>query len=226
MKPYITAFILSSGFLPGSTAFAQDIETLSQRRVIEERVEIMPAPKAADGREITGMASAFLAVNAAGQVTDVLWEKAGIQELDQLARAQKLPSKLKPVQRCDAATKICEKLPSYQKISFVFPADQISKLPRPKLAIRPVYPPLALENGESGRVELAMVIDAAGVVRVATVSQSSGSRRLDNSARQAAKAARFYPAEYQGKPVLAMASQTLTFKLEDKPQATPGRNSP
>ncbi len=201
-----------------AAAMAQDIATLTQRPALPEQYRVLAAPKAADGSQLTGIASAFLAVNEKGRVTDVLWQDAGVAQLDKLARAQTLPTRSQPKQQCDAEKK-CQAVAAYQKISFVFPAGKLSKPLRIRKAARPIYPLLSAENGEEGTVVLVMFVDASGIPRVVAVQKSSGFHRLDLAAIRAAREARFYPAEQQGRPVLVQTYQPIQFHLEESAPA-------
>lgn len=203
--------LLGMVWLNAST-MAQDIATLTQRPALPEQYRVLAAPKAADGSELTGIASAFLAVNEKGRVTDVVWQDAGVAQLDKLARAQTLPTRSQPKQQCDAE-KACQAVAAYQKISFIFPASKLSKPTGIRTAIRAHYHPLSAQNGEEGAVVLVMFIDASGIPRVVAVHKSSGFRRLDLAAIRAARKARFYPAEQQGRPVLSKAYQSIHFRL-------------
>lgn len=78
---------------------------------------------------------------------------------------------------------------------------------------RPVYPQMARDAGTEGAVELLLLISPRGVVeRVRILSSVPG---LDDAAREAALAARFRPASWQGRPVRVWASLTVRFRLGD-----------
>lgn len=73
----------------------------------------------------------------------------------------------------------------------------------PKLLARetPPYPPTEIRARNEGVTSLAVCIDARGRVSEATVTASSGHRRLDEAALKWIRAARFSPAKQDGAPV-------------------------
>lgn len=77
----------------------------------------------------------------------------------------------------------------------------------------PAYPATARREREQGDVRLRVEIDEAGRISAATVVTSSGSRRLDDAAREAILQWRCDPARQHGAPVRATAYQTLSFVL-------------
>ncbi|HUP06483.1 MAG TPA: TonB family protein [Caldimonas sp.] len=78
----------------------------------------------------------------------------------------------------------------------------------------PRYPPLAKRQREQGEVRLRVELDESGRIdRIAIVS-SSGSPRLDEAARTAIESWRCRPAQHDGRPVRAVALQSLAFVLE------------
>ncbi len=78
----------------------------------------------------------------------------------------------------------------------------------------PRYPPLAKRQREQGEVRLRVVLDESGRIDQVTVISSSGSPRLDEAARAAVESWRCRPALHQGRPVRAIALQSLAFVLE------------
>lgn len=80
--------------------------------------------------------------------------------------------------------------------------------------IRPDYPRGSRLRGEEGEVVLEIRVSAAGEVEAAEVVVSSGFAALDEEAVRATRAARFKPAQAEGRAVASTARLTLTFKLK------------
>ena len=78
----------------------------------------------------------------------------------------------------------------------------------------PLYPALSRREREQGEVRLRVELDESGRIDTVTVVSSSGSRRLDEAARQAVRSWRCRPAERDGHGVRAVAWQTLGFELD------------
>jgi periplasmic protein TonB len=78
----------------------------------------------------------------------------------------------------------------------------------------PAYPPQSRRLREQGEVTLRVELDESGQVRAATVLKSSGSVRLDESAHDAVMTWRCTGAKRDGRPVRAVAIQTLAFVLK------------
>ena len=58
----------------------------------------------------------------------------------------------------------------------------------------PVYPPMSRRNDERGRVTIRFVVKSTGVVGEYEITNSSGYKRLDDSAVDAIKSWKFVPA--------------------------------
>ena len=78
----------------------------------------------------------------------------------------------------------------------------------------PAYPPLSRRTGEQGRVTLRVLVNASGRADDAQVRASSGSARLDDSARSAVLQWKFVPAKRGDEPVPAWVLIPITFRLE------------
>ena len=78
----------------------------------------------------------------------------------------------------------------------------------------PRYPPLAKSQREQGEVRLRVELDESGQIDRVTIVSSSGSPRLDEAARTAIESWRCRPAQHDGKPVRAVAMQSLEFVLQ------------
>jgi protein TonB len=79
---------------------------------------------------------------------------------------------------------------------------------------KPEYPPAARRANETGTVLLNFLIDLNGKVVESKVERSSGSRRLDEAARQALELCNFKPATVDGKPTRAWARIEYVWRLE------------
>ncbi len=86
--------------------------------------------------------------------------------------------------------------------------------PKPRRAIRPVYPLRARQRGESGRVTAVLHVSAKGRVEHVAIAESSGYESLDRAARQALLAARFDPARRGEAAVPARVRLTIVFELK------------
>jgi len=78
----------------------------------------------------------------------------------------------------------------------------------------PRYPPQAKRQREQGEVRLRVELDENGRIDRVTIVSSSGSPRLDEAARTAIESWRCRPAQHDGKPVRAVAMQSLDFVLQ------------
>ena len=84
------------------------------------------------------------------------------------------------------------------------------------------YPPGAIERREQGRTRIALSVDPLGKVVSCIVTQSSGSRILDDTGcRLLSKRARFRPATIEGKAVSGVFMTYTTFVV-----AEPGAGVP
>lgn len=78
----------------------------------------------------------------------------------------------------------------------------------------PFYPAAAMREGQHGRVELALLLDAQGKPQAIILARSSGYPLLDESALKHAHAWR-YGWEAPGKPpAMSLVPGTVTFKLD------------
>ncbi|HET6906063.1 MAG TPA: TonB family protein [Rhodanobacteraceae bacterium] len=84
-------------------------------------------------------------------------------------------------------------------------------------ATPPRYPIAALREGVQGTVLLRVLVDATGKPVQVMVLKSSGSRELDNAAREHVLAAwRFHPAQRDGHAIQAWAQVPVKFSLSDR----------
>ncbi|MGQ0710364.1 MAG: energy transducer TonB [Rhodoferax sp.] len=78
----------------------------------------------------------------------------------------------------------------------------------------PNYPAASRRLGESGRVLIRVEIDTAGQARQVQLLRSSGSKRLDDAALAAVRAARFKPFTEKGEPQVVWTTVPIVFELE------------
>lgn len=84
-------------------------------------------------------------------------------------------------------------------------------------ATPPAYPIAALRGGVQGTVLLRVLVDATGKPIQVLVLKSSGSRELDNAARDHVLAAwRFHPAQRDGHAIQAWAQVPVKFSLGNR----------
>ncbi len=77
----------------------------------------------------------------------------------------------------------------------------------------PVYPAMSRRANEKGNVTIRFVIKSTGVVGEYEITNSSGHKRLDDSAVEAIKSWKFIPATRKGKGLNCWAVQTFNFGL-------------
>jgi protein TonB len=78
----------------------------------------------------------------------------------------------------------------------------------------PSYPTLSRRLGEQGRVVLRVLVDTNGGAGQVEVRASSGSERLDESARATVSRWKFVPAKRGGEPFAEWVLIPISFKLE------------
>jgi protein TonB len=79
---------------------------------------------------------------------------------------------------------------------------------------KPEYPPAARRANETGKVLLSFLIDTNGKVLESKIERSSGSRRLDEAARQGLELCKFRPGTLDGRPVQAWARMEYVWTLQ------------
>jgi periplasmic protein TonB len=77
----------------------------------------------------------------------------------------------------------------------------------------PSYPAAAKQSGVQGTTRVRLLVSPAGMVTEAVVTQSSGSRALDNAAVAALLRWRFQPALRSGEPATAQVIVPVVFSL-------------
>ena len=83
-----------------------------------------------------------------------------------------------------------------------------------KACEKPPYPPAALRANEIGITKLSFLIDTDGKVLESKIEGSSGSRRLDEAARNGLGLCKFKPAMTDGKPERSWAQIEFEWKIE------------
>ena len=79
---------------------------------------------------------------------------------------------------------------------------------------KPPYPAAALRANETGTVRLSFLIDVDGRVLESKVDRSSGSRRLDEAARDGLGLCKFKPATVDGKAERSWARIEYEWKIQ------------
>ncbi len=79
----------------------------------------------------------------------------------------------------------------------------------------PVYPEMARERGEQGRVIVRVTVTADGTPLTVSVATSSGHAALDAAALAAVRRWRFVPAERDGRRVATVVEIPIHFRLEE-----------
>jgi periplasmic protein TonB len=77
------------------------------------------------------------------------------------------------------------------------------------------YPAASKRMGEEGTVILHVLVNEKGRAESVDIQKSSGSPRLDEAARDAARRALFKPYTEDGKAIRVYANVPITFKLEN-----------
>ena len=78
----------------------------------------------------------------------------------------------------------------------------------------PAYPPLSRQREETGTVLISIIIDTRGKIENAVIKQSSGFKRLDQAAREAALGSLCRPWLENGRPIRTTSDIPFIFKLE------------
>ncbi len=76
------------------------------------------------------------------------------------------------------------------------------------------YPAASVRQHEQGTVVLNVLVDVDGKVQRIEIARSSGHRRLDDAAREAAERARFLPVLVDGKAQPAWGLVPIEFRLD------------
>ena len=81
---------------------------------------------------------------------------------------------------------------------------------------QPVFPPVSRDLGESGAVEMLVLVDETGHTKDIQLVKSSGYGRLDRAAMSAMRAARFKPYLENGVARSAWAPARISFNLNER----------
>jgi protein TonB len=95
-----------------------------------------------------------------------------------------------------------------------YTAREVDVLPRPTQPVQPQYPEEARLKGQQGSVVLQLRIDQFGVVHDIEVVESTPPGVFDQACLDAFGAARFLPAQRDGRPVRALVKIRVTFELD------------
>jgi protein TonB len=79
---------------------------------------------------------------------------------------------------------------------------------------KPIYPAASIRANETGVVLLNFLIDLDGRVLESKIERSSGSRRLDEAARQGLSLCKFKPATVDGKPEKTWSRIEYEWRIE------------
>lgn len=94
-----------------------------------------------------------------------------------------------------------------------YPARQVDAHPAPLYPVKPDYPDKGAEQGAEGSVVVLLLIDEAGVVRDVSVVEADPEGVFEESALQAFRAARFTPAQKNGRAVKSRVLIRVTYEL-------------
>jgi len=93
-----------------------------------------------------------------------------------------------------------------------YPAKQVDVHPTALYEIKPVYP----EQGVEGHVVLLLLIDEAGAVKEVAVMEANPEGVFEESALAAFRAARFTPAQKNGRAVKSRVLIRVAYELNDR----------
>jgi len=96
----------------------------------------------------------------------------------------------------------------------VMTEDSVDEPPRPISRTPPRYPERARKKGIAGRVELSLLVTAAGAVQDARILSAQPVGVFEDAALAAVRAWRFQPAMYEGRPVAIRVTLPLSFGFD------------
>lgn len=125
------------------------------------------------------------------------------------------PPVVAPAAVAPAAASVAAAVPTQGRVLASAPAPVAEVFVPPAFLVRrePAYPERARRAGAEGVVGVRIVLAADGAVRAVELTQSSGSRLLDEAALAAARASTFAPASRNHAPVEAEALASYRFEL-------------
>jgi len=103
--------------------------------------------------------------------------------------------------------------PSTEQGPLLAESQAFDTAPVPQASVSPDYPEASRRAGDSGRTDVEVTIDAAGLVQNARVIRSSGHPELDDAAVAAALRWTFEPAQKEGQPVGCTVVLPFDFQL-------------
>jgi len=176
-------------------------------------------PTASFGAGETGVVLLRFLVDPEGKVAKSIVERSsGYPRLDEAARTALELCKFDPATLDGNATS------AWSALEYVWtirdPEDSRASTAintTPRLAIgsceKPQYPAAARESGESGTVQLKLVVNPTGKVVDSKVVRSSGYERLDEAARRALEVCNFEPAVRKRTPTTASVELEYVWSL-------------
>ncbi len=212
---YAVLFVLMPAIFPVEAQELAEPKTTPPRG-IGLSAPAYPPESRVNGEE--GVVMLRLRVLEDGTVSEAqIAESSGFPGLDAAANAHAVTWRFQPatVDGVPAAVWYDFKMKFSLADSQVVPA-------RPDRVEKPEYPTQSRRYGEEGMVTLMLLIQADGKVGEARVMISSGSERLNESAREAARHWRFHPATADGEPIAHWQRFRVNFTLDDRePFLTP-----
>lgn len=195
---------------PGATAGASIIEARLVPRVSVVQVvqpDLVPAPAQDD--------VAAPAPRAPAAPPDVLPASPAPDAVDGAP-----PAAAPPLPAAPEPTPVLA-IPSGADLNF-YPARELDVQPRALHAILPEYPPEADRQRLSGRVRLQIKLEADGRVSDIEIIGADRPGLFDDSVLKAFRAARFAPAQKDGRPVRALLLIEVKYDWEGSGEAVSG----
>ena len=93
---------------------------------------------------------------------------------------------------------------------------EVDLMPKVVYQAKPEYPAAAKKSGIEGAVLIKTLIDKEGGIAESVVAESSGSRRLDSAALEAAYRCKYMPGILDNKPVAVWIQYKVEFRLDDE----------
>lgn len=112
--------------------------------------------------------------------------------------------------------------------TYAYDSDLLSKAPRIKPPIQIArYPQSSIDRQEAGKSVVDLCVNMFGVAVGPTLQSSSGSKRLDDAAMKAAKAADYEPGEVDGSRVdVCGVKLAIVWSLAPAPKGQPQLGPP
>ncbi len=100
-----------------------------------------------------------------------------------------------------------------------YPARQLDVLPRALSVVKPAWPAGADADASGGDVTLLLLVDETGQVHEVSVAEANPEGRFEDVALAAFRAARFLPAEKDGRAVRSRILVKVAFRPDARPAA-------